>query len=75
MGMDSYIYKNSKENYERFLENEKIEIDNTNRWDEFIRGISTKYNCEIDKLDRPFFAQTCTKEEQDTLEKFIVEKK
>jgi hypothetical protein len=72
MGMDSYIYKSSKENFEKYTKR-KLKIKELHdKAVSYINSLHKKYDIK-DEWSRELFEEKCTKEEVNLAESYIAE--
>ena len=72
MGMDSYIYKSSKENFEKYSEH-KLKVNELHdKAMSFIDSLRKKYDIE-DKWSRASLEAKCTEEELNLVDSYIAE--
>ena len=72
MGMDSYIYKSSKEEFKKYIK-QKLKVKELNdRYVSYINSLRKKYDIK-DELSREILEKKCTKEEVNLAESYIAE--
>jgi hypothetical protein len=72
MGMDSYIYKSSKENFEKYTK-QKLKVKELHdKATSFINSLHKKYDIK-DEWSRELFEEKCTKEEVNLADSYLAE--